>query len=235
MNILWNLRIINFYYYYYYYYYSFPSPPTRALHLSHYPPLLACLQFSRFSLVRYSPLKILWSSGILNNRLDHKVKKKVLVAEKNVLKRFALRTAQLGQCIIKKLLWLLILYYHLGNACNCFLLCNHPLFYHLRDIFLKSTYCQTQKTMNTCKISGMLIVYCPITIKFRIRQQTSKPPISYRCCLRFSYLAPYWLISRNTITSHKYFWCSRFCGCHSNQSTETLRKCLYIRHYSYIF
>ena len=145
-----------------------------------------------------------------------------------------MRTAQLGQCIIKNLLWLLILYNHLGNACNCFLLCNHPLFYHLRDIFLKSTYCQTQKTMNTCKISGMLIVYWPITIKFRIRNQTSKPPISYRCCLRFSYLAPYWLISHNTITSHKYFWCSRFCECHRNQSTETLRKCL-IRHYSYIF
>ena len=123
-----------------------------------------------------------------------------------------MRTAQLGQCIIKNLLWLLILYNHLGNACNCFLLCNHPLFYHLRDIFLKSTYCQTQKTMNTCKISGMLIVYWPITIKFRIRNQTSKPPISYRCCLRFSYLAPYWLISRNTITSHKYFLGKLFRG-----------------------
>ena len=65
------------------------------------------------------------------------------------------------------------------------------------------------------KNSGMLIVYWPITIKFRIRKQTSEPQINYRCCLRFSYLAPYWLISCNTITFHKYFWCSRFCEFHS--------------------
>ena len=45
----------------------------------------------------------------------------------------------------------------------------------------------------------MLIVYWAITIKFRIRKQTSKPQINYRCCLQFSYLGPYWLISRNTI------------------------------------
>ena len=66
-------------------------------------------------------------------------------------------------------------------------------------------YCQTQKTANTWKISGMLIVYWPITIKFRIREQTSKPQPNYRCCLRFSCLTPYWLISRNTITFHQYF------------------------------
>ena len=42
-----------------------------------------------------------------------------------------------------------------------------------------------------------------------------KPQTNYRCCLRFSYLAPYWLISRNTISFHKYFWCSRFCEFHS--------------------
>ena len=29
-----------------------------------------------------------------------------------------------------------------------------------------------------------------------------------------SYLAPYWLISPNTITFHKDFWCSRFCEFH---------------------
>ena len=66
-------------------------------------------------------------------------------------------------------------------------------------------YCQTQKTANTWKISGMLIVYWPITIKFRIREQTSKPQPNYRCCLWFSCLTPYWLISRNTITFHQYF------------------------------
>ena len=57
----------------------------------------------------------------------------------------------------------------------------------------------------------MLIVYWPITIKFRIRKQSSKPQTNYHCCLRFSYLVPYWLILVNTITFHKYFWCSRFC------------------------
>ena len=56
-----------------------------------------------------------------------------------------------------------------------------------------------------------LIVYWPLTIKFRIRKQTSTPQTNYHCCLRFSYLVPYWLISGNTITFHKYFWCSRFC------------------------
>ena len=76
-------------------------------------------------------------------------------------------------------------------------------------------YCQTQKTANTWKISGMLIVYWPITIKFRIRKQTSKPQINYRCCLRFSYLVPYWLISRNTIAFHKYLWCSGFYEFHN--------------------
>ena len=65
------------------------------------------------------------------------------------------------------------------------------------------------------KISGMLIVYWPITIKFRIHKQTSKPQTNYRCCLRFSYLVPYWLISRNTIAFHKYFWCSGFCEFHN--------------------
>ena len=66
----------------------------------------------------------------------------------------------------------------------------------------------------------MLIVYWPITIKFRTCEQTSKPQTNYRCCLWFSYLAPYWLISRNTITFHKYFWCSRFCEFHSNEGKQ---------------
>ena len=79
------------------------------------------------------------------------------------------------------------------------------------------TYCrgQTQKTMNTGNFSGMLIVYWPIAIKFRIRMLTSKPQTNYRCCLRFSYLVPYWQISRNTTTFHKYFWYSQFCEFHS--------------------
>ena len=34
--------------------------------------------------------------------------------------------------------------------------------------------------------------------------------------LWFSYLAPYWLISHNTITFHEYFWRSRFSEFHSN-------------------
>ena len=69
-------------------------------------------------------------------------------------------------------------------------------------------YCQTQKTMITWEISGMLIVYWPITIKFRIRKQTSKPHINYCYYLQFSYLARYWLFTRNTVTFHKHFWCS---------------------------
>ena len=78
-------------------------------------------------------------------------------------------------------------------------------------------YCETQKTVNTWKFSGMLIVYSPITVKFRTREQTAKPQTNYLCCLRFSYLAPYWLISRNTITFRKNFWCSQFCEFHSNK------------------
>ena len=66
----------------------------------------------------------------------------------------------------------------------------------------------------------MLILYWPITINFRVRKQTSKPQISYHCCLRFSYLMPYWLISRNTIIFHKYFWCSWFCEFHSNTAAQ---------------
>ena len=81
-------------------------------------------------------------------------------------------------------------------------------------------YCQTQKTVNTWKISWTLIVYRPTAIKFRIRKQTSKPQTNYCCCLRFRYLTPYWLISRNTITFHKYFWCSRFSEFHSKSSRD---------------
>ena len=62
----------------------------------------------------------------------------------------------------------------------------------------------------------MLIVYWPITIKFKIHKQSSKSQTNYRCYLLFSYLMPYWLISCTTITFHKYFWCSQFCEFHSN-------------------
>ena len=69
----------------------------------------------------------------------------------------------------------------------------------------------------------MLIVYWPITINFRIGKQTSKPQTNYRCCLRFSYLVPYLLISRNTTTFHKYFWCSRFCEFHRKRQLEAIK------------
>ena len=68
-----------------------------------------------------------------------------------------------------------------------------------------------RKPVNTWNISGMLIVWWPITIMFRTRQQTSKPQTNYRCCLRFSFLMPYWLFPHNRVTFYKYFWCSRFC------------------------
>ena len=95
--------------------------------------------------------------------------------------------------------------------------CWNDLMHRDRDNWLKSQqlYCQTQKTATEWKFSWMLIVYWPNTIKFRICKQTSKPQTNYRCCLRFSYLMPYWFISRNTITFHKYFWCSRFCVFHN--------------------
>ena len=51
--------------------------------------------------------------------------------------------------------------------------------------------------------------------KVQDAQANLKPQTNYRCCWRFSYLVPYWLISRNTITIHKYSWCSRFCEFHS--------------------
>ena len=85
----------------------------------------------------------------------------------------------------------------------------------LNFILILCLCCQTRKTVDPWKISGMLVVYWPIKIKFMIFKQTSKPQTNYRCCLRFSYLAPYWLISHNTITFHKYFWCPRFCEFHS--------------------
>ena len=55
------------------------------------------------------------------------------------------------------------------------------------------------KTVNTWKISGMLIVYWPITIKFRIRMQSSKPQTNYRCCLLFSYLLLAYFLQHNNI------------------------------------
>ena len=63
----------------------------------------------------------------------------------------------------------------------------------------------------------------PITMKFRIRKESSKPQTNYHCCLRFSYLVPYWLISRNTITFHKYFWCWNWKGLPRNGKVSTIR------------
>ena len=73
--------------------------------------------------------------------------------------------------------------------------------------------------MNTEKISGMLIVHWSITIKFRTRKQTSNHKlITVVVC---SFVLPYWRISRNTITFHKYFWCSRFCEFHSKNPSQS--------------
>ena len=47
----------------------------------------------------------------------------------------------------------------------------------------------------------------------------SRPQTNYHCCLRWSqFLAPHWLSPLNTITFHKYFWCSRFCEFDSKKS-----------------
>ena len=45
----------------------------------------------------------------------------------------------------------------------------------INDNKLLIFYCQSQKTVNTWKISGLFIVKWPITIKFRTREQTLKP------------------------------------------------------------
>ena len=44
----------------------------------------------------------------------------------------------------------------------------------------------------------MLIVYWPITKQAQDTKANLKST-NYRCCLRFSYLPPFWLISRKTI------------------------------------
>ena len=62
----------------------------------------------------------------------------------------------------------------------------------------------------------------PITIKFRKRKESSKPQTNYHWCLRISYLAPYWVISRNTITCHKYFWCWNWKGLSRNGKVSTI-------------
>ena len=36
--------------------------------------------------------------------------------------------------------------------------------------------------------------------KVQDAQANLKPQTNYRCCWRFSYIVPYWLISRNTVT-----------------------------------
>ena len=74
--------------------------------------------------------------------------------------------------------------------------------------------------MNTWKISVMLILYWPIRIKFMIRKHTSKLQTNYHYCLRLRYLAPYWLISRNTIT----FRCQFLHIC-SNDNDYFLQEC----------
>ena len=59
-------------------------------------------------------------------------------------------------------------------------------------------------------------------MKFRIRKESSKPQTNYHCCLRFSYLVPYWLISRNTITVHKYLWCWNWKNLPRNGKVSTI-------------
>ena len=54
------------------------------------------------------------------------------------------------------------------------------------------------------------------------RKESSKPQTNYHYCLRFSYLAPHWLISSNTITFHKYFWCWNEKGLPWNGKVSTI-------------
>ena len=84
-----------------------------------------------------------------------------------------------------------------------------------RDFCRHTITVKLRKPVNTWNISGMLIVWWPITIMFRTCKQTSKSQTNYCCCLRFSFLMPYGLFPHNTVTFYKYFWCSRFCEFHS--------------------
>ena len=76
--------------------------------------------------------------------------------------------------------------------------------------------------VNTWKISGMLIVWWAITCSGHVSKPQNHKLLNYFCCLRFSFLLPYWLFPCNTITFHKYFWCSRFCEFHSKTQHFTV-------------
>ena len=45
-----------------------------------------------------------------------------------------------------------------------------------------------------------------------------KSQLNYHFCLQFSFLTPHWLSPWNTITLHKYFWCSKLSEFHDNLS-----------------
>ena len=60
----------------------------------------------------------------------------------------------------------------------------------------------------------MLIVYWPMIIKFRTCQQTSRAQTNTVAVWGLVTLRLIGLFLK-TITSHEYFWCSRFCEFHS--------------------
>ena len=100
--------------------------------------------------------------------------------------------------------WLLILRHNQESRKKSWIVC----------FFLSNNnaYCETQETeLNTWKISRMLIVWWAITCSGHVGKPQNHKLLNYLCCLRFSFLLPYWLFPCNTITFHKYFWCSRFC------------------------
>ena len=65
----------------------------------------------------------------------------------------------------------------------------NPGFFYKKQIKHKTkgtSYCQTQKTVNNWKISGMLIVYWPITIKFRTGEETCVCVLCVLCVIYVS-------------------------------------------------
>ena len=54
------------------------------------------------------------------------------------------------------------------------------------------------------------VVLWPITEKIRTCELATKPQTNWCSCLWFSFLAPDWLFSCNTVTFQNYFWCSQF-------------------------
>ena len=62
-------------------------------------------------------------------------------------------------------------------------------------------YREKQKTVNTWKISGMLILWSAITCSGHVSKPQNHKLLNYRCCLRFNWLF-FWVLVTQYITFH---------------------------------